>query len=221
MIITLDGPAGAGKSSAARALAARLGWCYMDTGAMYRSVTLVALERGIPLEDSARIATLATEIDIAFRDGRVLVDGRDVSQEIRTERITAATRLVADAPAVRMAMKRIQRTLAEGLDIVTEGRDQGSEVFPTAELKVFLTASPEERARRRQLEEVDRGGMASLEAVLEAQSRRDEADRVRPVGAMHPANDAVLVQTDGLSREDVVERLVQLVEARRRASAGS
>lgn len=221
MIITLDGPAGAGKSSAARALAARLGWCYMDTGAMYRSVTLVALERGIPLEDSARIAALAVELDITFRDGRVLVDGRDVSQEIRTERITAATRLVADAPAVRMAMKRIQRTLAEGLDIVTEGRDQGSEVFPTAELKVFLTASPEERARRRQLEEVDRGGMASLEAVLEAQSRRDEADRVRPVGAMQPARDAVLLQTDGLSREDVVERLVQLVEARRRASAGS
>jgi cytidylate kinase len=151
----------------------------------------------------------------------VLVDGRDVSQEIRTERITAATRLVADAPAVRMAMKRIQRTLAEGLDIVTEGRDQGSEVFPAAELKVFLTASPEERARRRQLEEVDRGGIASLEAVLEAQSRRDEADRVRPVGAMQPASDAVLLQTDGLSREDVVERLVQLVEARRRASAGS
>jgi cytidylate kinase/pantoate ligase/cytidylate kinase len=120
-----------------------------------------------------------------------------------------------------MAMKRIQRTLAEGLDIVTEGRDQGSEVFPAAELKVFLTASPEERARRRQLEEVDRGGIASLEAVLEAQSRRDEADRVRPVGAMQPASDAVLLQTDGLSREDVVERLVQLVEARRRASAGS
>ncbi len=221
MIITLDGPAGAGKSSAARALAARLGWCYMDTGAMYRSVTLVALERGIPLEDSARIAALAVELDITFRDGCVLVDGRDVSQEIRTERITAATRLVADAPAVRMAMKRIQRTLAEGLDIVTEGRDQGSEVFPAAELKVFLTASPEERARRRQLEEVDRGGIASLEAVLEAQSRRDEADRVRPVGAMQPASDAVLLQTDGLSREDVVERLVQLVEARRRASAGS
>jgi len=221
MIITLDGPAGAGKSSAARALARRLGWCYMDTGAMYRSVTLVALERGIPLEDSARIAALAVELDITFRDGRVLVDGRDVSQEIRTERITAATRSVADAPAVRVAMKRIQRTLAEGLDIVTEGRDQGSEVFPTAELKVFLTASPEERARRRQREEVDRGGMASLEAVLEAQSRRDEADRVRPVGAMQPASDAVLLQTDGLSREDVVERLVQLVEARRRASAGS
>lgn len=220
MIITLDGPAGAGKSSAARALAARLGWCYMDTGAMYRSVTLVALERGIPLEDSDRIAALTAALRIAFRDGRVLVDGRDVSHEIRTERITAATRLVADAPAVRTAMKEVQRTLARGLDIVTEGRDQGSEVFPCAELKVFLTASPEERARRRQREEVDRGRTASLEAVLEAQSRRDEADRVRPVGAMQPAADSVLLETDGMSREQVVERLVDLVEARRRASGG-
>lgn len=218
MIITLDGPAGAGKSSAARALAARLGWCYMDTGAMYRSVTLVALERAIPLEDSPRIAALALELTISFANGRVLVDGRDVSQEIRMERITAATRQVADAPAVRDAMKVIQRRLAAGLDIVTEGRDQGSEVFPGAELKVFLTASPEERARRRQQEEADHGRMTTLETVLVAQSRRDEADRVRPVGAMHPADDAVLLETDGLSREQVVERLVELVETRRSAA---
>jgi cytidylate kinase len=221
MIITLDGPAGAGKSSAARALAARLGWCYMDTGAMYRSVALVALERGIDLHDAERMAALAREISIAFRDGRVLVDGRDVSQEIRTERITAATRPVADAPAVRKAMKEIQRTMAHGLDLVTEGRDQGSEVFPRAELKVFLTASPEERARRRQQEETDRGREASLQSVLESQTRRDEADRLRPVGAMQPAADAVLVHTDGLSREAVVDRLVELVEARRRAASGT
>jgi cytidylate kinase/pantoate ligase/cytidylate kinase len=221
MIITLDGPAGAGKSSAARALAARLGWCYMDTGAMYRSVALVALERGVDLHDATRVAALTREISISFRDGRVLVDGRDVSQEIRTERITAATRPVADAPAVRKAMKEIQRTMASGLDLVTEGRDQGSEVFPQAELKVFLTASPEERARRRQQEEADRGREASLQSVLESQARRDEADRLRPVGAMQPAADAVLVHTDGLSREAVVDRLVELVEARRRAASGA
>ena len=220
MIITLDGPAGAGKSSAARALAARLGWCYMDTGAMYRSVALVALERGIDLHDATSVAALAREISISFHDGRVLVDGRDVSQEIRTERITAATRPVADAPAVRKAMKEIQRTMAHGLDLVTEGRDQGSEVFPQAELKVFLTASPEERARRRQQEEADRGRAASLQSVLESQTRRDEADRLRPVGAMQPAADAVLVHTDGLSREAVVDRLVELVEVRRRVASG-
>ncbi|MFM8290516.1 MAG: (d)CMP kinase [Planctomycetia bacterium] len=215
MIITLDGPAGAGKSSAARALAARLGWCYMDTGAMYRAVTLVALEQGIPLEDAGRLAAVAEAIVIEFRDGRVLVDGRDVSGEIRTERITAATRPVADAPPVRAAMKRIQRRMAAGLDIVTEGRDQGSEVFPDADVKVFLTASAEERARRRHREEVARGSGISLPDVLAAQAARDDGDRVRAVGAMRAADDAVVLETDGLGPDEVVDRLVGLIEARR------
>jgi cytidylate kinase len=214
MIVTLDGPAGAGKSSAARALAVRLGWCYIDTGAMYRAVALVALERGVPLDDGGRLAALAERIAIEFRDGRVLADGRDVSAEIRTERVTRATRSVADAAPVREAMKRLQRRMAEGLDVVTEGRDQGSEVFPHAELKVFLTASAEERARRRLQEELDRGRAASIEEVQESQSRRDEGDRTRPVGAMRPAADAVLVETDGMSREQVVERLAALIAAR-------
>ena len=216
MIITLDGPAGAGKSSAARALAARLGWCYMDTGAMYRAVALTALQRGVSLDDSARIATLAEEIQIEFRDGRVNVDGRDVSVEIRTERITAATRPVADAPPVREAMKRIQRRMAEGIDVVTEGRDQGSVVFPHAELKVFLTASPEERARRRHREEIGRGLATSLESVLESQSRRDDGDCSRTVGALRQADGAVLMETDGLSADEVVQRLADMAEACRR-----
>ncbi|MFM9058981.1 MAG: (d)CMP kinase [Planctomycetaceae bacterium] len=211
MIVTLDGPAGAGKSTAARALAARLGWCYMDTGAMYRAVALVALERGLALDDGPLVASLAEQLAIEFRDGRVLADGRDVSAEIRTERVTRATRPVADAPAVREALKRVQRRMAAGIDVVTEGRDQGSEVFPDAEVKVFLTASPGERARRRHDEEVARGEASSLAAVEQAQARRDEGDRTRPVGAMRPAADAVVLETDGLSREAVVERLVALV----------
>jgi cytidylate kinase/pantoate ligase/cytidylate kinase len=215
MIVTLDGPAGAGKSSAARAVATRLGWCYLDTGAMYRSITLMALDQGIPLEDSPRVAELVERTVIEFRDGRVLADGRDVSAEIRTERITQATRAVADAADVRAAMKRVQRRMAEGLDVVTEGRDQGSEVFPHAELKVFLTASAEERARRRHREEVERGGGASLAEVQASQARRDEGDRTRPVGTLRAAADAVLLETDGLSREEVVERLAALVTARR------
>jgi cytidylate kinase len=214
MIVTLDGPAGAGKSSAARAVATRLGWCYLDTGAMYRSITLMALDQGIPLEDSPRVAELVERTVIEFRDGRVLADGRDVSAEIRTERITQATRAVADASDVRAAMKRVQRRMAEGLDVVTEGRDQGSEVFPDAEVKVFLTASAEERARRRVQEEIDRGRQASLADVQAAQTRRDEGDRTRPVGAMRPADDAVLLETDGLSREEVVNRIVALIDAR-------
>ncbi|MFM8537665.1 MAG: (d)CMP kinase [Planctomycetaceae bacterium] len=215
MIVTLDGPAGAGKSSAARALAERLGWCHLDTGAMYRTVALVALERGVPLDDAPRLAALTERIAITFRDGRVLADGRDVSAEIRTERVTQATRFVADAPPVREAMKRIQRRLAEDLDVVTEGRDQGTEVFPHAEVKVFLTASPEERARRRHREEADRGAASNLESVRRALVAGDEGDRSRPVGAMRPAADAVVLDTDGLSRDEVVDRLAALVTARR------
>jgi cytidylate kinase len=216
MIITLDGPAGAGKSSAARALAARLGWCYMDTGAMYRAVALIALDRSVPLDDATRVAMLADSLAIAFRDGRVFVGDRDVSTEIRTARVTSATRPVADAPPVREVMKQMQRRIAAGIDVVTEGRDQGSEVFPDAEVKVFLTASPVERALRRHREETARGVPLSLDDVLDAQNRRDEGDRTRPVGAMHPAADAVLVETDGLTPEEVVDRLVRLIEARRR-----
>ncbi len=214
MIVTLDGPAGAGKSSTARALAARLGWCYMDTGAMYWAVALVALDRGVPLDDQALLAELAEGITIEFRNGYVVIDGRDVSTEIRTERITQATRPVADAPPVREAMKRVQRRMAEGLDVVTEGRDQGSVVFPTAALKVFLTASPEERARRRHREETDRGNSVPLEEILTAQSRRDEGDRTRAVGAMKPADDAVIVETDGLGPEQVVDLLIAMIEER-------
>ncbi len=216
MIITLDGPAGAGKSSAARALATRLGWCYMDTGAMYRAVALIALDRLVSLDDATRIAMLAESLAIAFRDGRVFVGDRDVSTEIRTARVTAATRPVADAPPVREVMRQMQRRIAAGIDVVTEGRDQGSEVFPDAEVKVFLTASPVERALRRHREETARGVPLSLDDVLDAQNRRDEGDRTRPVGAMQPAADAVLVETDGLTQEEVVDRLVRLIEARRR-----
>ena len=221
MIVTLDGPAGAGKSTAARALAARLGWDYLDTGAMYRTVALVALERGLPLEDAAALAELAGSLAIDFRAGRVLLGDRDVSAEIRTDRITQATRPVADAPPVRAAMKQLQRRLAEGRDVVTEGRDQGSEVFPWAEVKVFLTASADERARRRHLEETSRGLATSLESVRAAQARRDEGDRVRPVGAMQPAADAVILETDGLSAADVVERLAALVAEKRPGASSS
>ncbi len=215
MIITLDGPAGAGKSSTARRLAARLGWCYMDTGAMYRAVALAALDRRLPLEDQQALAALAAAITITFTDGRVLLDGRDVSSEIRTERVTVATRPVADAPPVREAMKQLQRTLADRLNVVTEGRDQGSVVFPGAALKIFLVAAPEERARRRYREQIDRGDSSQSAAeILAAQSQRDDGDRHRPVGAMQAAADAVVVETDGLSLDEVVERIFTLARQR-------
>jgi len=182
---------------------------------MYRAVALMALEGQVPLDDARRLASLAEALTIAFDGDRVLVGGRDVSAEIRTERVTQATRPVADTPAVREAMKRMQRRLAEGLDVVTEGRDQGSVVFPHAELKVFMTASPDERARRRHREEVSRGAGTSLETVLRAQARRDDGDRTRAVGAMKPADDAVILETDGLTASEVVDHLVELVASRR------
>ena len=214
MIVTLDGPAGAGKSTAAKALAKRLGWRYLDTGAMYRAIAWAALEKCVSLEDESAVADLAGALEIRFDADRVLVDGQNVSQAIRSQEITVATRRVADAPAVREVMVEQQRRIADGCDIVTEGRDQGTVVFPHAELKVFLTASAEERARRRFRERAACGENVSLETILTTQQARDEADAARPVGAMRAADDAVLVETDGMSHDDVVEALVALVVSR-------
>lgn len=215
MIVTLDGPAGAGKSSTARELARRLGWCYMDTGAMYRAVALVATRRAIPLEDEPQLAALAESIEIRFEQGRVFVDAEDVSEAIRTADNTTATRPVANAALVRAAMKQIQRRMAADRDVVTEGRDQGSEVFPQAELKVFLTASPEERARRRLAEERAKGQNVTLDEILASQQDRDHGDTHREVGAMRQAEGAELLDTDGMDREAVLAVLLGWIEARR------
>ena len=215
MIVTLDGPAGAGKSSTAKELARKLGWCYMDTGGMYRAVALVATRRAIPLDDEQQLAALAVSIPIRFEGGRVFIGDEDVSEAIRTDDNTAATRPVADAPLVRAAMKQVQRRMATDRDIVTEGRDQGSEVFPQAELKVFLTASPEERARRRLAEELAKGRQVTLEEILAAQDRRDHGDIHREVGAMRQADGAELLDTSGMDREAVLSVLLAWVEARR------
>ncbi|MEI8368664.1 MAG: (d)CMP kinase [Planctomycetia bacterium] len=217
MIVTLDGPAGAGKSSTARELARRLGWCYMDTGAMYRAVALVATRRAIPLEDEPQLAALAESIEIRFEQGRVFVDAEDVSEAIRTADNTTATRPVANAALVRAAMKQIQRRMAADRDVVTEGRDQGSEVFPQAELKVFLTASPEERARRRLAEERAKGQNVTLDEILASQQDRDHGDTHREVGAMRQAEGAELLDTDGMDREAVLAVLLGWIEARRPA----
>jgi cytidylate kinase len=217
MIVTLDGPAGAGKSSTARELARRLGWCYMDTGAMYRAVALVATRRAIPLEDEPQLAALAESIEIRFEQGRVFVGAEDVSEAIRTADNTTATRPVANAGLVRAAMKQIQRRMAADRDVVTEGRDQGSEVFPQAELKVFLTASPEERARRRLAEQRAKGQNVTLDEILASQQDRDHGDTHREVGAMRQAEGAELLDTDGMDREAVLAVLLGWIEARRPA----
>jgi len=214
MIVTIDGPAGAGKSSAARTLARRLGFRFLDTGAMYRAVTFAALRRELAWDDPAALAEFARPLKIEVSDDRVLLDGEDVTKAIRTVSVTTATHFAADNPTVREHLVGLQRLSAGRDHVVTEGRDQGTVVFPHAECKIFLTASPHERARRRLADLTARGEQTTFEEVLAQQNLRDERDASRSVGPLKPADDAVLVSTDGLHPTAVVDRLEALVRAK-------
>jgi cytidylate kinase len=215
MIVAIDGPAGAGKSTITRTLAQRLGFAFLDTGAMYRAVALAALERGIAWDDAAGLDRVAGEIVIELDGDRVLLDGEDVSRVIRTPPVTAVIHHVADNQQVRRRLVEQQRRIARGRDIVTEGRDQGTVAFPDAECKIYLTASPEERARRRVEDLRVRGEEATLEDVLREQNERDRRDRNRPFGRLMQAEDAVEVCTDGLTPEEVVSKLEEIVRSKR------
>lgn len=218
MIVTIDGPAGAGKSSAARILATRLGFRFLDTGAMYRAVTLAAIERGVDLTDDEALLRVAQGIEVHLTDGKVRLDGRDVTRAIRTFDITTATRYAADHPGVRARLVELQRQAADGQDVVTEGRDQATVVFPEAECKIYLTASDEVRAQRRFEDLLSRGEKVTYEDVLAKQIERDARDCSRPVGALSKTDDMILVDTDGATPEEVVTRLMEIVESRRPAS---
>jgi cytidylate kinase len=214
MIVTIDGPAGAGKSSAARALARRLGYRFLDTGAMYRAVTLAARERNIDLTNGEQLARLAGALRVELVDDRVLLDGRDVTTAIRRFEITDAIHYAADNPAVRTQLVAWQRAAAANSNVVSEGRDQGTVVFPDAECKIFLTADEEERARRRHADLLARGEQIPFDEVLANQRLRDHRDRSRPVGALVKAEDAIEFSTDGLSPEEVVSRLEKIVRSK-------
>ncbi|HWA99231.1 MAG TPA: (d)CMP kinase [Pirellulales bacterium] len=213
MIIVIDGPAGAGKSSAAKALARRLGFRFLDTGAMYRAVTLAALRRGVAWDDPAALAAVANEVSIELGDQTVKLDGEDVTRAIRSVEITSLVHYVADNPAIRARLVELQRQAAAGIDVVTEGRDQGTVVFPAAECKIFLTASPEERARRRIGDLEARGEHLPFDEVLRQQNLRDERDSSRQVGPLVRAADAVELNTDGLTSDEVVDRLQRVVQS--------
>jgi cytidylate kinase len=220
MIITIDGPAGAGKSSAARTLAQRLGFEFLDTGAMYRAVALAARRAGLDLRDESALAALVASLRLEMPPGgRVLLDGEDVTSLIRTREMTAATGAVADSPAVRRRLVQMQRTIAAGRNMVCEGRDQGTLVFPDAACKFFLNADPVERARRRQREMAGRGESVELEQILRDQEARDQRDAARDLAPMKPAEDAVRLDSTGMSPEQVAE--VMEAEIRRRIAGGS
>jgi CMP/dCMP kinase len=211
MIVTIDGPAGAGKSSAARSLARRLGFRFLDTGAMYRAVALIALQREVDWSDEVALSSIAAEMQLQLSDERVHLDGRDVTSALRTSEITSLTKHAADNPAVRQELIARQRQFAAGIDVVTEGRDQATVVFPAAECKIFLTAGEEERARRRHADLLQRGEQVTFAEVLEKQRQRDAADCQRAFGGLAKADDSIEVSTDGLSPQEVVDRLEGLV----------
>jgi len=207
MIITIDGPAGAGKSTVARALARRLGFRYLDTGAMYRAVALAGMRRGVDWDRPEQLAQLAQTLDIKLIGERILLDGEDVTEAVRSSAVTAVTRYAADNPQVRRHLVALQRAAAGNDDVVTEGRDQGTVAFPQAECKIFLTAGAEERARRRLRDLQSQGEAATLEEVLAAQQLRDRCDRTRGLGQLVAAADTRQVCTDGMTVEEVVDRL--------------
>ncbi|MDB5385079.1 MAG: cytidylate kinase [Planctomycetaceae bacterium] len=214
MIITIDGPAGSGKSTAARVLAERLGFQFLDTGAMYRVVTLVCQREQIELSRQAIVAARAESIHIQFDGHKVLADGVDVTDAIRTVDVTQGTHFVAVNHTVRELLGTLQRRAASGRDIVTEGRDQGTVVFPEAECKFFLTASPEERARRRQHDLERRGEHLSLSEILAQQTARDRRDEERAVAPLKPSPVAIRIDTSHRSVEDVVGQLEGVVRQR-------
>ncbi len=217
MIITIDGPAGAGKSCAARALAQRLGYRFLDTGAMYRAVTLAAKRQGIDMSDPDAMEKVAQQIDLKLDEDRVLLNGEDVTKEIRSFDITTSTRYAADSKGVRAQLVCWQRDIAQGQNVVSEGRDQSTVVFPEAECKIFLTASEEVRAERRYLDLISRGEQVTRAEVLAKQQLRDSQDCSREVGSLIQSEDAIEFSTDGLAPEEVVDQLLRIVESRRAA----
>jgi len=217
MVITIDGPAASGKSTVARLLAERLGASFLDTGAMYRAVTLAAIEAGVDMSDEEKLLGVleTSELHFAVKEGKmaVCIDGLDVTERIREPEVTAKARHIASAVKLREKLVEMQRQFASTeKKIVTEGRDQGSVAFPDADVKFFLTADAKERARRRQAELRPKGSSESLEQIQRAIEERDKSDEDRAVGPLRPARDAIVIDTTDLSKDEVLERLLRCVE---------
>ncbi|WP_010587160.1 (d)CMP kinase [Schlesneria paludicola] len=221
MIVTIDGPAGTGKSTVARILAERLGFEFLNTGAMYRAVAYACLQRQVELANTTAVGDLAGTLEILFSNNHLLLNGLDVTEAIRGQEVTQSASIVAANPIVRKRLVELQRQVGQGGNLVTEGRDQGTTVFPDAECKFFLTASPAERALRRQRELNAKGDAISLDELLQQQELRDRRDESRACSPLKPADDALQVDTTEMSLDQVaahLERLVQRAKAELDAS---
>ncbi len=218
-LIAIDGPAGAGKSTVARAVAAQLQLLYLDTGAMYRAITWLALQRGIPLDDAEQLTQLAAQTQLALKSGtssveptRIWANGEEITQAIRSPEVTRWVSQVSAVPGVRQELVKRQRSIGRDGGAVLEGRDIGTHVFPDAELKVFLTASVEERAQRRQHQLQAQGQQVALEELAAQIQQRDRRDSERPISPLRPAPDAILIDTDHLSQSEVQDKIVMLYQ---------
>ena len=212
MIITIDGPAGSGKSTVASRLAEVLGFQYLRTGLMYRAVALAGLRRGVDWDDPDALVQVAKEIHLTFDGPHIFLDGEDVSTEVETLRVTAVTKYSAGNPAIREILTAMQQEYAARTNCITEGRDQGTVVFPHAELKIYLDATPEERARRRFEQKKALGEPADYDEILAGIVQRDFEDSTREIAPLKPAPDAVHILSDGMTVEEVVEKIRAMVE---------
>lgn len=215
-VVTIDGPGGSGKGTVALHLASRLGWHFLDSGALYRLVALAAMDRNLPDSDEEAMGVLARNLDVGFsiRDGEAvtLLDGVPVSTRLRTEAVSALASRVAAIPAVRAALVERQRAFRRAPGLVADGRDMGTVIFPTARLKIFLTASAEERARRRYKQLKEKGENVTLSRLFREIKKRDERDRTRPIAPLRPAKDAHIIDSTELSIDEVLQEILCLLE---------
>ena len=211
LIIAIDGPSGAGKGTVARTIAAELGYRHVDSGAMYRAVAWKALRDGVPLDEEARLARLARQSRIEIANARVAIDGDDVTRAIRTPEIDRAAAAVARLPNVREVLVERQRRLGAEGGTVMEGRDIGTVVFPSADVKIYLDAAPEERARRRASDPAHSAGSARVADVVDALAKRDEIDRTRAASPLYAAPDAIIIDTTGKTVTEVADEVLGIV----------